>query len=121
MGYGLPASIGAHIAKPNALIMNITGDGSFQMNMQELGTCARYNIPVKIIILNNSSLGMIKAQQGVNGYSYYESDLLNPDFAGIARAYGIAGYKVTSVSDLENIMGNIFRYKKPVLLDVILK
>lgn len=121
MGFGLPAAIGAYIAKPNALILNITGDGSFQMNMQELGTCAQYNIPVKIFIINNSSLGMIKTQQGINGYAQNGSNLLNPDFAKIAQSYGIAGYRITSMTDLETKMNEIFQYKKPILLDIILK
>ena len=63
MGFGLPASIGAQLANPNSLVLNITGDGSFQMNLQELATCREHNIPVKIIIMNNGYLGMVRQMQ----------------------------------------------------------
>lgn len=118
MGYGLPASIGAIIAKPNALVMNITGDGSFQMNMQELGTCAQYELPIKIIIINNSALGMIKSGQKEKHYAEYQSDLLNPDFVKIANSYGIIGFNVSSMTDLDTALLQMFKYKKPVLLNI---
>ena len=118
MGFGLPAGIGAYIAKPNSLVMNITGDGSFQMNMQELGTVAEYNIPLKIFIMNNSSLGMIKTQQKKSQYKTYQSDLINPDFAKIAQSYGILGYTITNMKDLRTALKEIFTYKKAVILDI---
>ena len=119
MGYGLPASIGAHIASPNSLVLNITGDGSFQMNIQELGTCAEYNIPVKIIILNNSSLGMIANVQKEEFETTYQSSLINPDFTKIAEAYGIASYHVTTKNELQQALKEMFTYKKAVLLDIV--
>ena len=90
MGYGVPAAIGAKLAKPNKDIWAITGDGGFQMNMQELGTIIHYKIPIKIIILNNSFLGMVKQWQDLFfekrlAYTY----LKNPDFSKIANAFGI--------------------------------
>lgn len=118
MGFGLPASIGAQIANPNALVMNITGDGSFQMNMQELGTIAEYNLPIKIFIMNNSSLGMISQTQKMNYEKTYQSDMLNPDFAQIASAYGISSYKISTLEQLENALKEIFVCKKAVLLDI---
>ena len=118
MGYGLPAAIGAYIAKPNSLVLNITGDGSFQMNLQELGTCMEYNIPVKIIILNNSSLGMIKNQQIENNYSCFQSNLINPDFEKLANAYGIKGYTITNLENLKQILPEIFVCKRPIVLDI---
>lgn len=118
MGFGLPAAIGAHIAKPDALIMNITGDGSFQMNMQELGTCAEYNIPVKIMIINNSSLGMISNLQEKLYNNKYQSNMINPDFVKIAESYGILGYKISTKSELQKALKEIFKYKKAVLLDI---
>lgn len=117
MGFGLPASIGAQIANPNALVMVISGDGSFQMNMQELGTIAQYNLPIKIFIINNSSLGMIAQNQKKNYNKTYQSDMLNPNFSSIANAYGILSYKVTSVQQLEQVLKEIFVCKKAVLID----
>lgn len=118
MGFGLPAAIGASFAQPNALVMNITGDGSFQMNMQELGTISEYNIPIKIIILNNSALGMVKTIQEMKYSGTYQTDLTNPDFVKIASAYGILGYKITTVTGLKQALEEIFTYKKAVLLDI---
>lgn len=118
MGFGLPAAIGAQIAKPDSLVMTITGDGSFQMNLQELGMCSQYHIPVKIFLMNNSSLGMIKTQQKNNNYSVFNSNLINPDFSKIAEGYGIKSYTVKTQTELREILGEIFRYKKAVLLDI---
>lgn len=117
MGFGLPAAIGAQIANPNSLVMNITGDGSFQMNMQELGTIAEYNLPIKIFIMNNFSLGMISKTQKQTYKKTYQSDMLNPDFTRIASAYGISSYKISSLPQLENALKEIFVYKKAVLID----
>ncbi|MCM1265820.1 MAG: thiamine pyrophosphate-binding protein [Candidatus Gastranaerophilales bacterium] len=119
MGFGLPAAIGAHIAQPNALVMNITGDGSFQMNVQELGTCAEYNIPVKIMIMNNSSLGMVSSLQEKIYNKKYESDMINPDFVKIAQAYGILGYNIRTKEELQKALKEIFTYKKAVLLNIV--
>ena len=118
MGYGLPAAIGASVAKPDSLVLNITGDGSFQMNMQELAVCAEYNLPIKIIILNNSSLGMIKNQQKELDYQCYQSDLINPDFVKIANAYGIFGYNITNREGLNKALAEFLTYKKPVILNI---
>lgn len=118
MGFGLPASIGASIARPNSLVLNITGDGSFQMNMQELATCAEYEIPIKIFIINNSSLEMIKTQQIKNNYSVYQSDLINPDFIKIAQAYGILAYNVSNLDNLKSTLTTVFKYRKPVIINV---
>ena len=118
MGYGLPSAIGAHFAQPNSLILNLTGDGSFQMNMQELGTVSEYNIPLKIFILNNSSLGMIETTQRKNYNNTYQSSLINPDFKKIAESYGIQGYTIRTTEELESALKEIFKYKKAVLLDI---
>ncbi len=121
MGFGLPAAIGAHIAQPNALVLNITGDGSFQMNIQELGTCAEYNIPIKIMIMNNSSLGMVSSLQKELYNKKYESDMINPDFVKIAQAYGILGYNISTKNELQQALKESFKYKKAVLLDIKIK
>lgn len=117
MGFGLPAAIGAQIANPNSLVMNITGDGSFQMNMQELGTIAQYGLPIKIFIMNNSSLGMISKTQKMNYNKTYQSDMLNPDFAQIASAYGISSYRISTLAQLEKALKEIFVCKKAVVID----
>lgn len=119
MGFGLPAAIGSYLAKPNSLILNISGDGSFQMNMQELGTCAEYNIPIKIVIINNSSLGMIKTLQSKKFGVEYQSKMLNPDFKELAKSYGILGYKIKTKEDLKSALKEIILYKKPVVLDIM--
>ena len=98
--------------------MNITGDGSIQMNIQELGTCAEYEIPVKIFIINNSALGMIKTQQQKNSYKVFQSDMTNPDFSQIAKGYGILSYTINNMSELKQALTEIFKYKKAVLLDI---
>ena len=88
MGFGLPAAIGAYLAKPENLVLNITGDGSFQMNLQELATCREHHIPVKIIIMNNSYLGMVRQMQEKFYNNCYQVEMTNPDFTKIAEAYG---------------------------------
>lgn len=119
MGFGFPAGIGAYFAKPNSLIINITGDGSFQMNMQELGTCLEYKIPVKIIVMNNSSLGLVKqAQARYYSNRFYQSDMINPDFVQIAQAYGILGVSITSSEELEKALDKYISLNEPVLFDV---
>ena len=88
------------------------------MNIQELGTIAQYNLPIKMFVMNNSSLGMISKTQ-IESYSKkYQSDMLNPDFTQIARAYGILGYKISTKNQLEKALSEIFVCKKPVLLDI---
>lgn len=119
MGFGFPAAIGAFLAKPNSLILNITGDGSFQMNMQELGTCLEYKIPVKIIVMNNSSLGLVKqAQARYYSNRFYQSDMINPDFVQIAQAYGIRGVSINSSEELEKALDKYISADFPVLFDI---
>ncbi len=105
MGYGFPAAIGAHFARPDLPVFDIAGDGSIQMNIQELGTVAQYDIPVKIVILNNMYLGMVRQWQELfydRRYSYTE--LPEIDFVGIARAYGIDGMRVDSADGVREAL-----------------
>lgn len=119
MGFGFPAAIGAYLAKPSALVLNITGDGSFQMNMQELGTCLEYKIPIKIIVMNNSSLGLVKqAQARYYANRFYQSDMINPDFVKIASAYGIKGVSIETSEQLETALNKYISADYPVLFDV---
>jgi acetolactate synthase-1/2/3 large subunit len=118
MGYGFPAAIGAQFARPEELVFDIAGDGSFQMNIQELGTVAQYNIPVKVVILNNMYLGMVRQWQELfyeRRYSYTE--LPPVDFVGIAKAYGIEGEKVESCEDVRPALKNAISHEGPYLID----
>ncbi|CAA0109310.1 Acetolactate synthase isozyme 3 large subunit [Zhongshania aliphaticivorans] len=122
MGFGLPAAMGAKLAFPDADVACVTGEGSIQMNIQELSTCAQYNIPVKIISLYNGYLGMVKQWQdmqyeGRYSESVYENSL--PDFKKLTEAYGHVGIKVTQLSDLEEAMKEAFARKNDlVFMDI---
>lgn len=110
MGFGLPAAMGVQFAHPDAISVVVTGDGSIQMNIQELSTCLQYNLPVKIISLNNRALGMVRQWQdmiykGRHSHSYMDS---MPDFVKLAEAYGHVGIKVDSLSELDAAMEKCF-------------
>lgn len=119
MGFGLPASIGVQLGNPEQSVFLIAGDGSFQMNIQELATISNYKIPIKMIILNNSSLGMVRQWQELFfNKRYSATNIKNPDFIKIAEAYGIPGKKVTKRNELSEILKNLIEYKGAYLLDV---
>jgi acetolactate synthase-1/2/3 large subunit len=118
MGYGFPAAIGAQFARPGETVIDIAGDGSFQMNIQELGTVAQYRIPVKVMILNNMYLGMVRQWQELfyeRRYSYTE--LPPVDFVRIAGAYGIEGERVDAVEDVRAALKTAIEYDGPFVLD----
>ena len=122
MGFGLPAAMGVQMAFPDALVCCITGEGSIQMNIQELSTCAQYGLPIKIININNRSLGMVKQWQdmqyeGRHSDSYMES---LPDFVKLAEAYGHVGIKVERLADLDAALEQAFALQdRLVFVDVI--
>ncbi|KAF5052882.1 Acetolactate synthase large subunit [anaerobic digester metagenome] len=120
MGYGFPAAIGAQFAFPDRLVIDIAGDGSIQMNIQELATAVSYNVPVKIVILNNGYLGMVRQWQELFYKKNYCATCLhtNPDFVALAKAYGAAGYLVDKAEDLESTLEAAFAYPGPVIVDV---
>lgn len=127
MGYGFPAAIGAQVAKPDALVIDIAGDGSIQMNIQELATAVLEKLPVKIIILNNGYLGMVRQWQELfydRRYAYTvlsEKDLtLCPDFVKLAESYGAKGIRVTKKADVKKALKNAFKTKGPVIVDFII-
>ena len=100
MGFGLPAAMGIKLAMPDAEVACVTGEGSIQMCIQELSTCSQYNLPVKIINLNNSALGMVRQWQDMNYSSRYSQSLYEdslPDFVALAEAYGHVGMKITII------------------------
>jgi acetolactate synthase I/II/III large subunit len=118
MGYGFPAAIGASIACPDEPVIDIAGDGSIQMNIQELATVVQYDIPVKIMILNNQYLGMVRQWQELfydKRYSY--TDMPSVDFVGIAKAYGVPGICVTDSSNVKDAIETSLAHDGPFLLD----
>jgi acetolactate synthase I/II/III large subunit len=118
MGFGLPAAIGAQLALPGATVVNVSGDGSFMMNLQELATLTRYGIPVKMVIFDNSGLGMVRQQQEVcyDG-RYTQVDLSdNPDFVAIARAFGIPAWHVDPEADPAGVIREWLGVQGPALL-----
>ena len=122
MGFGLPAAMGVQLAHPEAQVACVTGEGSIQMCIQELSTCSQYNLPVKIINLNNSALGMVRQWQDMNYSSRYSQSLYEdslPDFVALAEAYGHVGIKVTRYEDLEEKMRECFAHKdRVVFMDI---
>lgn len=118
MGYGFPAAIGAKIANPKKEVIVIAGDGSIQMNIQELATLSTYNIKVKIIILNNGYLGMVRQWQELfYNRRYSGTPLKNPDFVKVAQGYGIKGIKVKKVSEVGKAVKEILSSKTSVFAD----
>jgi len=120
MGFGLPAAIGAHIANPDNLILNITGDGSFQMNLQELATCRENNIPVKIIIMNNGYLGMVRQMQEKFYNNCYQVEMTNPDFVKIAEAYDLYAIRVTKSDELLPAINKAINYNGTAIVDIMI-
>jgi len=119
MGYGLPAAVGAQIARPDDLVVLITGDGSLQMSMQELGTIAQNKLPIKIILLNNGVLGMVRQLQKIFYEERYSHILLegNPDFVKLAEAYGILGIQVDSSEQVLSAITEAIKHPGPVLVN----
>lgn len=119
MGFGFPAAIGAQFGRPDELVVSITGDGGFQMNLQELILLKQWNLPVKVFILNNAALGMVRQwQESFYGERYSESILdVNPDFVKLAESYGIRGIKVEKETDVDAVLKDVFSYDGPVLVD----
>lgn len=122
MGYGLPASVGAQLAAPDRTVVAMIGDGGFQMTIQELGTIAQNHLPVKIVLLNNHFLGMVRQWQQLffeKRYSFTE--LTNPDFIMISKGFGIPGVKVEQREDLEAAVDQMLSHDGPFLLEVAIE
>ncbi|MCD6574896.1 biosynthetic-type acetolactate synthase large subunit [Candidatus Aerophobetes bacterium] len=119
MGYGFPASIGAQIGRPEEVVFDIAGDGSFQMNIQELATVSKENIPVKVAILNNGYLGMVRQwQQLFYKRRYSQVDISGvPDFVEVAKAYDVEGIRIEKTSDVEPALKKALSIKGPVVMD----
>ncbi len=122
MGFALPASMGAQLGKPDRTVIAVIGDGGFQMTIQELGTIAQNKLPVKIIVLNNHFLGMVRQWQQLffeKRYSFTE--LQNPDFITIAQGFGIPGHRVDLREDLESGVQKMIDHDGPYLLEVTIE
>ena len=120
MGYALPAAMGAALGNPGATTVAITGDGAFQMNIQELATCAYYDIPVKTIVLNNGNLGMVRQFQNVFLKARYSATDLGKhvDFCMVARGFGVEAFRVTRKEDLADTLRLAMGTTGPVVVDV---
>jgi acetolactate synthase I/II/III large subunit len=119
MGYGLPAAIGAQVGNPKSLVMDIAGEASILMNIQEMSTAKQYGLPVKVFILNNEYMGMVRQWQDLTyegRYSESYSDAL-PDFVKLAEAYGWAGLRISDVSDLDSGIAEMLKIDGPVMVD----
>ncbi len=122
MGYGFPAAIGAQLAHPDKMVIDIAGDGSIQMNIQELATAVIYKLPVKVAILNNHFLGMVRQWQELffnERYSYSNLDVV-PDFVALAQAYGAVGLRASKPSEVEPVLKEAFKVKKTVFMDFVI-
>jgi len=119
MGYGFPAAIGAQVAFPERTVIDIAGDGSIQMNIQELATVVQYNLPVKVMIINNGYLGMVRQWQALfyRGRYSHTSMAVSPDFVKLAEAYGAHGIRVEDSGDVEAAIRNALAIKGPVFVD----
>ena len=118
MGFGLPASIGAQIAKPDALVIDIDGDHSFNMTMTELATAVEHDLPIKVCILNNGYMGMVRQWQELfYGKRYSKSYLKNPEYEAVAKALGAAGMTVDKKSDVPKAIKAMLAEKRPCVVD----
>ncbi len=123
MGYGFPAAIGAQFALPKSLVINVAGDGSIQMNIQELATAVENKLPLKIIILNNYNLGMVRQWQELfykKNYSYTNMEA-QPDFVKLAEAYGAEGYRITKASEMEATLKKALSSPHTAIVDVVVE
>ncbi|MES0364119.1 MAG: thiamine pyrophosphate-dependent enzyme, partial [Desulfobacteria bacterium] len=119
MGFGFPAAIGAQVACPDRVVVDVAGDGSIQMNIQELATAVQYKLPVKVVILNNGYLGMVRQWQELfYERRYIATDLrISPDFAKVAEAYGALGLKATKPKEVVSVLKKGLKSPGPAFMD----
>ncbi|ONI45793.1 acetolactate synthase, large subunit, biosynthetic type [Candidatus Epulonipiscium fishelsonii] len=122
MGFGLGAGIGALMGCPDKVVIQITGDGSFRMNCNELSTVSNYNLPIIIVVMNNHSLGMVRQWQNLFYNKRYSESTLegNPEFSKLAQTYGIKGYKVQNIEDFNNVLMQAIKNREAVLIDCVI-
>jgi acetolactate synthase-1/2/3 large subunit len=121
MGYGFPAALGAQVAFPDRSVIAVVGDGSFQMNVQELSTAVQYNLPVKVVIINNLNLGMVRQwQEFFYNKRYSAIDLtVCPDYVKLAEAYGVKGLRASKSSEMMDVLQETLRHDGPVVADFV--
>jgi acetolactate synthase-1/2/3 large subunit len=119
MGFGLPAAIGAKMAMPEREVISISGDGGYQMTMQELGTIFQTKTPVKVVVLNNDFLGMVRQwQQLFFDKRYASTEMINPDFVTIAKAYHLNAKRITKREELNDAIQEMISSKEAYFLEV---
>ena len=121
MGYGLPAAIGVQVAYPDSLVVDIAGEASILMNIQEISTAIQHKLPVKIFILNNQYMGMVRQWQELlhgSRYSHSYTDSL-PDFVKLAEAYGCLGLRAIRPDELDSKIKEMTNYEGPVIFDCV--
>ncbi len=123
MGFGLPAAVGAQVAAPDKCVIDIAGDGSIQMNIQEMATAVQYNLPVKIAILNNGFLGMVRQWQELFYDRRYSSTMFQhaPDFVKLAEAYGAVGLRATRPEEVEPVLRKALSTPRAVIMDFVVE
>ncbi|MBN1931973.1 MAG: biosynthetic-type acetolactate synthase large subunit [Desulfobacterales bacterium] len=121
MGFGLPAAIGAQLAKPDKVVVDVAGDGSIQMNIQEMATAVQYCLPIKVVILNNGYLGMVRQWQELFYEKRYACTSMDhtPDFVKLAEAYGAVGLRATKPQDVESVLSEGLLTPKTVIMDFV--
>jgi acetolactate synthase-1/2/3 large subunit len=121
MGYGMPSAVGVQIAHPDALVACVTGEASIMMNIQELSTIMQYRLPVKVLILNNRYMGMVRQwQEMFHGSRYSESYMESlPDFVKLAEAHGMVGLRCDKVADVDKTLLEMINTKGPVIVDMV--
>ena len=119
MGYGLGASVGSAVAHPDRKVVLFTGDGSFHMNLNELATVCSYNLPIKVIVMNNTVLGMVRQWQKLfYGKRFSQTDPhRKTDFVKLAEAFGVKGMRIHNDDDAEEVLSEAFRTNEPVVID----
>ena len=119
MGYGLPAAIGAQVAKPDAMVIDIDGDASFNMTLMELSSAVQARTPIKILLLNNEEQGMVTQWQSLfYEHRYSHTHQLNPDFVKLAEAMGLKAMRLSKQEDCDAVLKEFVDYPGPILLEV---
>ena len=123
MGFGLPAAIGAQVAFPDATVVDIAGDSSIQMNIHEMATAVQSSLPVKIVILNNGYMGMVRQWQELFYGKRYVSTCMDcaPDFVKLAEAYGAVGLRATKPDEVESVLAEGLEIPGPVIMDFVVE
>src|SRR3978361_448555 len=119
MANAMPHAIGAAMACPDRQVIALAGDGGISMLLGDLATITQYKMPIKIVIFNTRSLGMVKLEMEVAGLPDWQTDMYNPDFAIVAQAMGIKGIKVNDPDEVEQALREALQYNGPVLLDIM--